>query len=492
MNTIKLNIKYKISALWIVSIFLMILTSCSDFLNVEPDSDLVEEEFWTKREDIESVLAASYDALRETTVPSLIWGELRADMIEIGGSGSEEYQSISEVEIKSTFGVINWKSYYNTINLANTVLFYMPRVQEVDQTLTDEIRNGLEAEAIFLRSLCYFYLVRIWKDAPLVLSPSVSDTVDLFLPKSSEHEIINQIIGDLEQAKDKAFTDELRYPAEGGTSEKYFRGRANKYAILSLLADIYLWNEQYQKCVDACDAVINSNVYSLIPQIDWFTMYYPGNCQESIFELQYDHSLDQYNPIYDDMIKITSGSKLAFSGDKYFTNDDDIRLCTRRTPTWKYTGRSQDFVTARQPVERDGNMIYYRLADIHLLKAEALTELNDPIQASEEVSKVVSIRTGQSFTTIIEKSTLQQAVLNERAREFAVEGKHWFDVLRFAKRNHFENKQVILNMVIEGADAKDRPILRSRLLDTMSYYLPIPENDILYNQNLEQNPYYDR
>lgn len=472
-------------------ICLLTLTACTDYLDVEPESDLVEEEFWTKREDVESVIAASYDALRDAAMPSFIWGELRADMVQIGGSGFEDYARIAEVDIKSTNGAIKWGNYYNTINLANTVLFYIPQVQEIDQTLTDEIRDGIEAEAIFLRSLCYFYLVRVWKDVPYVTRPSVSDTVDLFLPKSTEHEILKQLIRELEEAKNKAFVDQLRFDEEGNIREHYFRGRANKFSIMALLADIYLWNEQYDKCVENCNAIINSGYYSLMDQLNWFKIYYPGNSNEGIFELQFDHTLDQYNPINDELIRISGSSRLRFMGDKYFTSSNDIRECGNQDPSWKFKGQSQDFRTRRQPEERDANMIYYRLADIYLMKAEALTELNDLPQANQMV-KLIAQRAGQTFVDIVNKNDLQQAILNERAREFAVEGKRWFDVLRYAKRNSFENKQIILNMVIEGADAKERPILRARLLDTMSYYLPIPENDILYNQNLVQNPYYDR
>jgi hypothetical protein len=62
--------------------------------------------------------------------------------------------------------------------------------------------NGVDAEALFIRSLAYFYLVRLWKDVPLVLEPSISDTTNLYIPKSSsEKEVINQVINDLLKAK---------------------------------------------------------------------------------------------------------------------------------------------------------------------------------------------------------------------------------------------------------------------------------------------------
>jgi hypothetical protein len=87
---------------------------------------------------------------------------------------------------------------------------------------------------------------------------------------------------------------------------------------------------------------------------------------------------------------------------------------------------------------------------------------------------------------------MRKAVLDERAREFIIEGKRWFDLLRAAKRNHFENKQLIIDMILSGADIKQQAVLRTKVYDTLSYYLPIPEHEIIYNQNLVQNPFYNR
>ena len=81
---------------------------------------------------------------------------------------------------------------------------------------------------------------------------------------------------------------------------------------------------------------------------------------------------------------------------------------------------------------------------------------------------------------------------DERGREFLFEGRRWFDMLRAAKRNQFENKQLIIDMILSGADIKQQAILRTRVYDTLSYYLPIQERELIYNQNLVQNPFYDR
>jgi len=273
----------------------------------------------------------------------------------------------------------------------------------------------------------------------------------------------------------------------------YFKGRANKFSVMALLADVYLWNQQYDKCVAYCDSLIRENQYfRLMATLDWFTMFYPGNSMESIFEIQFSAVINQINPIHYDLLPIARTRQVGLSNtaQSIFTDDLDIRKCGT-SPVWKYVGASQDFKTVRQASEEDAHFIYYRLADIYLMKAEALIELNRITEANE-ILRTIAERAAQPYEVLTSRDKLREYVLSERARELAFEGKRWFDLLRYAKRNQFEKKNYLIEVLLQGSDIKQRPVYRARLIDTMSYYLPIPENDILFNPNLRQNPYYDR
>jgi starch-binding outer membrane protein, SusD/RagB family len=231
------------------------LYPCQDYLTVEPENDLIKEKFWTKTDDVNSALAATYNALRGASLQSLIFGEVRADLVQFTGASFADYSKIGQSNISPTNSVVNWKAYYEAINLANTLMFYDDEVFAKDQTFTKEMKDAIEAEALFIRSLAYFYLVRLWKDVPLVLEASVSDTTDLYITKSPEKVVIRQIINDLLKAKDMAYTTQFQ-------GSNYFYGRANKYSIMALLADVYLWNEEYEKCIEYCDAITNSGLFS--------------------------------------------------------------------------------------------------------------------------------------------------------------------------------------------------------------------------------------
>lgn len=463
-------------------------TSCNNWLNIAPEDELIKEKFWTKTADVEGALAATYNAFRESSLQSLIFGELRADLVQFSGVSFTDYAKIAASNVSPTNGVIDWSHYYSAINLANTLMYYDDEVFAKDKTFTQKMMDGVEAEALFIRSVSYFYLVRLWKDVPLVTEPSISDTANLYLPKSPENVVIKQIIEDLLLAKDMAYTTEFR-----GTD--YFYGRANKYSIMALLADVYLWNEQYENCIKYCDSIINSGLFALESNETYFNIYYPGNSPvEGIMEIQYNDELDnQENPIYYNMISFAGGTQVTLNAKNInmIMDMEDARNFQGKGAIWKYRGKDALGLIPRSTTERDAHWILYRYADILLMKAEALIELERFDEANGMIRETL-LRAGMPYEDSFDKEILRRALLNEKAREFLFEGKRWFDLLRAAKRNKFQNKEIIINMILAGADIKQQAILRTKVYDTLSYYLPIPERELIYNQNLKQNPFYDR
>lgn len=482
----KLNIKSS----GIVAFFVVIIafSSCKDWLTVAPENDLIKEKFWTKTEDVNSALAATYNAMRNASLSSLILGEVRADLITFSGSDFANYIKIGESNISPTNPVVNWKSYYAAINLANTLMYYDKQVFEKDKTFTKEMMDAVDAEALFIRSLAYFYLVRLWKDVPLVLEPSISDTTNLYIGKSPENVVTDQIVKDLLKAKDLAYSTQFQ-------GSNYYYGRANKYSIMALLADVYLWKEQYAQCIEYCDLIMKSGLYDLEPHETYFNIYFPGNSPvESIVELQYNDALDnQENPIYNNLITTYGANQCALNtrNTSLILSKEDARNFGGKTATWKYSGKDALGQINRTGTERDANWNIYRYADILLLKAEACIELNRFEDANALIRETL-LRAGMPYEDNFDKVTMRKAVLDEKGREFLLEGKRWFDLLRAAKRNKFENKQLIINMILSGADIKQQAVLRTKVFDTLSYYLPIAEHELIYNQNLVQSPYYDR
>ena len=485
MKKIHINSAVKTAIL----IVLFSFTSCQDWLTVVPETELIKDKFWKKTEDVNSALGAAYNALRNASLESLIWGELRADLVIISGSNFSDYAKIAGSDISPSNDAIDWKDYYQAINLANTLMYFDDEVAALDETFTPAMQQAIEAEALFIRSMAYFYLVRVWKDVPLVTQASISDTSDLYVAKSPEHVVLGQVVQDLLHAREIAYKLEFQ-----GTS--YFYGRANYYSITALLADVYLWMEQYQNSIDACDVIINSGLFSLELNENWFDLYYPGNsANEAICEIQYDDNLEQQeNPIYNNLVPLDGRqpqAQMDWQNINLIMDQEDLRRYNGAGGLWKYYGKDQLGIIARSFSERDANWIFYRFAEIQLIKAEACIELDRFSEANDLISETM-LRAGAPFIEQTDKELLREMLLNERGREFLFEGRRWFDMLRVAKRNQFENKQLIIDMILSGADIKQQAILRTRVYDTMSYYLPVQERELIFNQNLVQNPFYDR
>jgi len=232
-------------------------------------------------------------------------------------------------------------------------------------------------------------------------------------------------------------------------------------------------------------------LYNLQPTETWWDIYYPGNSGESIIEIQYNDNLEQQeNPIYYSLMLIGGGGQAQLS-------QQNMSLITLpedpRKNMWdlKYLAKDWQGEIPRTFSERDANWIIYRYADILLMKAEASIETGDFGTANEMIAETM-LRAGVPYQDETDLERLREALMNERGREFVFEGKRWFDVLRAAKRNHFAKKDLIIDMILSGADIKQQAVLRTRVYDTLSYFLPVPERELIYNQNLVQNPYYDR
>ena len=84
----------------------------------------------------------------------------------------------------------------------------------------------------------------------------------------------------------------------------------------------------------------------------------------------------------------------------------------------------------------------------------------------------------------------EDAIMNERAKELAFEGKRWFDLLRLGRRNDYSRKNTLIEIIIEKVPATQKLILASKLTNPFGWYIPIEEDELERNSKLEQNPYY--
>lgn len=468
--------------------------SCSDYLELIPPNGLVREEFWKTKEDVEAVLMAAYQSSAAMDGNLFTYGEARGDMVKADYSLGGNERNMMESNIYPNNGLCDWTSFYKVINYCNDVIKNAPEVQKIDDTFTDFQLKGLLAEAYWLRSLNYFYLVRIFKDVPLVLTPSETDAADFYLPVTKGEDILQAMLKDLNEYRPYA-TDGYKTLAE-------VKGRATKAAFDALLADISLWNFDYAKTIEYCNRLTSNKDFVLMPGTRWFELFYPGNSLESIFEFQFEDRYYQKNGTYGKTNRNSHQFDPSTRAEELFARKYAVELTRGEDASitklseddyliWKYVGRAPDGKTERTSADQSScNWIVYRLADIYLMKAEALSQLNRFGEAADALNTIRERANMPPLSVGSSPILFEDAIMEERALELAFEGKRWFDLLRMGRRNNYARKDKLVEIIIKNVQSTQKRILSAKLTNPLGWYLPIFKDEIERNKNLVQNPYY--
>ena len=237
------------------------LTSCSDFLDIKPQNEIIFEDFWNEKADVDNVVAGCYSALQNDGVRKrmMIWGEARTENV-MAGQGINNDINLSNI-LKENITAMNsyttWEGFYDVINRCNTVLKYAPVVAEKDPAYTQGDLGATIAEVTALRSLSYFYLIRTFRDVPFSREAFTDDDQTMDLPATPFYEVLDNLIGDLRNVEEMAVK---RYPE---TQPFYQTGRITQDAIRAMLCEMYLWKGAvnpigYDSCVYYAEEVIRS------------------------------------------------------------------------------------------------------------------------------------------------------------------------------------------------------------------------------------------
>jgi starch-binding outer membrane protein, SusD/RagB family len=481
----------------LIILILIIQASCSEWIELIPPEGLIREEFWQTKEDVEAVVMGAYESFGAMDEKLFKYGEIRADMVVGDVLQSDEERNVMESNIYPENSFCNWSQFYQVIDYCNEVIKNAPLVKEKDNTFTSYQMHGYISEATFLRALSYFYLVRLFKDVPFILKPTETDDSEFYIPKTDGEEILRYLIDDLKENRNYATTD-------GYQTLEEVRGRATKASYDALLADISLWLFDYEECIKYVQNIeATINLYELLPSARWFELYYPGNSLEGIFEFQFDASRGQNNDLYGLTQQYSYNYDPSEKALHYFAKEFAKELCRGEDASikkygendfiiWKYVGRAPDGKTTRSGSDqRSCNWIVYRLADVLLMKAEALSQLGRYSEALDIIN-VIRKRADVSTLSLPDSPVAyEDAILEERALELAFEGKRWFDLLRMGRRNDYSRKSDLIEIIVENVPSTQKRILATKLTNPMGWYLPIYESEIERNKNLIQNPYYN-
>ena len=232
------------------------MASCSDFLEVDDPNAIVLEHFWNEKADVDAIVYGCYSKLASEAVVArmMVWGEFRSDNISLGLNTNKDYSLVCLLKesIDASNAYTDWREFYSVINRCNTVLKYAPEVAENDLSYTTSDLKATIAEVTALRSLCYFYLIRTFRDVPYSKEAFTDDDQTMDLPATSFDEILADLISDLESVKDDAVVE---YPV---TQPIYQTARVTQAFIHAMLCEMYLWQGNYAQSVYYAELVLKA------------------------------------------------------------------------------------------------------------------------------------------------------------------------------------------------------------------------------------------
>lgn len=371
-----------------------------------------------------------------------------------------------------------WKYAYFAIAAANNVINNLEGKESSEVTRQD--LDNLEAEALFVRALGHFDLVRLYAQpytsAPQTLGVPVMLVAELGLPaRNTVAEVYDQVVKDLLRAESIMEDD---YTHEG-VADKF--ASASKPAIQALLSRVYLYMGEWQKAADYATKVIECGKFSMFTAEQLPTIWgqdVASDNGEVIFEI-YGSKQNEYNEYWEDIAWLTypdGYADVASTKDlRSLYEEGDVRGTLFRS----HENAPDHFWTSKYPGKdlsvrpTFNNIIVLRLSEMYLNRAEALARgaTIPGATAQSDIETITSHRGASSVSATLEN------ILKERRKELAFEGHLIYDMARTGTALH--------RVDYEGAaNAKDINFPDYR------WALPIPKKEIDANANIVQNEGY--
>lgn len=525
----------------------MMMSSCEDFLSTVPLNEIVLENFWENESEVNSVVYSCYSRMAQGDFLTrlMLWGELRSENVVEGAitgdlpyvDNNDQLKEMLKGNILQNYYIADWSCFYNVINRCNTVLHYAPDVLDRDPEFKQSEWLAIEAEMLTLRALCYFYLVRSFRDVPLVLEPTIDDSKPFVVAAATPDSVLNQLVADLKKAEVNAVVE---YPETSGMYT-YTKSRVTKQAVWALLADVLLWMERYDECIVYCEKVIEAKIADAEEEQMTYSGEYPllanqrtgsmtnvhsayasifgtGFSFESIFEMPFGYNyedkrdaLRSYYGAWDRTLGCFSASTFIAEGNELYGSNDIRKIeafdanASSIYPINKYVATMIDYDSNTKKHEvlavrgtSYSNWIFYRLTDVMLMEAEARVERND--SAANDLRKAFNLAAAVyhranilaeeadtlKFNGYSTQNVLRDFVLEERHRELMFEGKRWFDLVRKARREG--STSAMLDLATRKYTNPGS--VKSKWIKPDMLYLPYHENELKVNTLLEQNPEY--
>ncbi len=491
--------------------FLLIVSSCKDFLEEEPTGTLTTNTNVNSPEIARAFANSAYSRLEVLNNSGGGWGGSNPGLLEYmtgkaeGNAQSEAFKFYELTYDARAFYIDNWwRGMYEGIARSNLAL---TKIAEIN-TIAETDKNNMLAEVRTLRAMYYFYLVRMFGDVPK-LTELVTELSQVQTPRSPVKEIYDEII-----------IPDLLAAEQSTLPWRDVSGKVSMGFIKSLLADVYLTyagypvqagQPAYAESAKRSLEVINSGVFTLFPE--YTDMINPANKNMGEFIFQVQHAKDiRHNYLTPATLPTLRG--IAAYADEYggivptrqFVESyepGDKRTQEKQFYYTFYKGHPNDYPAGdprRERLDLGGYYIYkyfdqqavdvdaksslnftvYRLANVMLMYAEASNRAEGgPNPVAQKALNDIRARAQLAPVTTTNQDEFEKAVWTERYFELAYENKMWFDMIRTRKVRNDVTKNwddFVGHTTIYGKTFTENQLL-----------FPIPQREIDNNTNLTQN-----
>ena len=486
-------ISYLLSAMKMKKILLLPLLlamGCEGYLDEEPVSFLSDAQFYQTEDDAIAVVNAAYQPFATGGYYGqqfFVQVEMKAEYCL--GRGSHQPPGVYELDQRNTDRIAGiWRLAYLSINRANAAIARVPAI-----AIDEDLKTRLLAEAHFVRALNYFNLVRLWGPVPLQ-EEEISEIVTFSFPRSPVTAIYDLILEDLQLAELG-----LRLKSEQSAPTELFRATVG--AAQLLLADVYLTLERYDEAQQKAEAVIASGEYALEPALLDVYDVNRETSSEDVFSIKFARidGLGSSLPVYIHNANAgysSSGFRTILGNTNSFLSTWDAQDL-RRDVNLYTTPEDSAFLTASEPIlfkkyidreaqgDHGNDFPVYRYPYALYIYAEAELRGSGSLSAQglEYINMIRRRAYGKEINTPdptvdfaagLSSEAYLDIIFNERGKEFLLEDKRWFDMLRY---NRVEEL-----LVASGFEYSPTVLL-----------WPIPQEEIDNNEALtqaDQNPGY--
>lgn len=468
----------KFSLIILVSSFCA--TGCDSFLEADSAGRASIPVFFSDVDGIVAAVPGAYSRVYEYYDSEFyLYPDVAGDMLEMSVVGDDvemisQYNYASESDQEATAVGHIWQKGYEALANVNNILEYQPILLDEFPSSEDQLQR-IKAEALFLRALIHFDLVRVYAqtysytdDASHIGVPALTITPaeNELHSRNSTAEVYDQIVTDLQDAivLFNQFSDNDQAPF-----------RASEVASRSLLSKVYLYKQDWELAAEQSAIVLQSKV--LTPREDYVDMFRTLDVgEEAIFVLSGEQKSSGVGDFY-----ATSGPMATASPKliEVFTDTNDIRLDLFQ----QSSGTFQTLKYSRPEVnqtEFGTDFMVIRASEVLLINAEAEIELNNFNKAKDDLKQIKARALGVAPESlqIVEntKEELLEVLKQERIKELSFEGQRLFDITRW-------HEDLIRN---ENTSSNIQELAYPNYL----FALPIPLTEINSNDNIIQNEGY--